>query len=237
METPTPKLARRAAVLLRAFAANFDGKTAPASIVERLGKLDLKTVADVLDRAEAAFNRTAPERLQARIAGLESELEKSRFKVKALTPSTPPKDDRTSSGEGGGFRRAWYQKRFPSRVCQCCRKHFLSSRADAKTCSPKCRVAYHRKLKANPELAAEHAGKFAAEAIPSGDIGKRKPRRGEPLSKYRADRLAMIREQKKSSDTGQWWNLPANISDGERARFEQIQNPEPRRKNQKARSR
>lgn len=32
--------------------------------------------------------------------------------------------------------------------------------------------------------------------------------------------LATIREQKKSSDTGQWWNLPANISDGELKRFE-----------------
>ncbi len=147
METPTPKLARRAAVLLRAFASNFDGKAAPASIVERLGKLDLKAVADVLDRAEVVLNRTAPERLQARIAELESELKKERSKVKDLTPSIPPKDDRTSSGEGGGFRRAWYQKRFPSRVCQNCRKHFLSARKDATTCSPKCRVALHRKRK------------------------------------------------------------------------------------------
>lgn len=222
METTPPKIARRAAVLLRAFAANFDGKTAPASIVERLGKLDLKAVADVLDRAENVLNRTAPDRLQARIAELESSLQRARRDVKALTPARQKPVKTTPGGEGGGFRRPYYMTRFPARVCLHCRKHFLSARPDAKTCSPKCRVAFHRKRKAKPDFAAKTAGKVAAEVIPSGPyLGKRKPRPGVPESASAATKREAIRAQAEHSDDGQWWKLPANLSDGELKRFEQ----------------
>jgi hypothetical protein len=34
---------------------------------------------------------------------------------------------------------------FQSKICPICRRAFLSRRADAKTCSPKCRTALHRR--------------------------------------------------------------------------------------------
>jgi hypothetical protein len=47
--------------------------------------------------------------------------------------------------EGGGFRVSVYREQFPPRRCANCRQLFLAARADAKTCSAKCRVALHRK--------------------------------------------------------------------------------------------
>lgn len=45
-------LARRAAKLLRAFACHFDGTTAPASLIQQLGALDLHAVARLLEDAQ-----------------------------------------------------------------------------------------------------------------------------------------------------------------------------------------
>jgi len=47
--------------------------------------------------------------------------------------------------EGGGFRNSVYQARFPARTCAHCRRKFLASRSDAKTCSKSCRVMLCRK--------------------------------------------------------------------------------------------
>jgi hypothetical protein len=48
----------------------------------------------------------------------------------------------------GGFRIRVYEDKFPSKKCAACRRLFLARRSDAKTCSPKCRVALHRKCNA-----------------------------------------------------------------------------------------
>lgn len=45
---------------------------------------------------------------------------------------------------GGGFRNAEYQRKFPALTCAHCRRKFLAKRADARTCSPSCRVMLSR---------------------------------------------------------------------------------------------
>jgi hypothetical protein len=59
-------------------------------------------------------------------------------------------DNRRRIGEGGGLKQAvvktFANEHVHSARCANCRRWFMSMRA-AKTCSPKCRVALHRRLK------------------------------------------------------------------------------------------
>lgn len=47
--------------------------------------------------------------------------------------------------EGGGIKAKVFRRVFDTKICANCRRTFISARADAVTCSPKCRTALHRK--------------------------------------------------------------------------------------------
>jgi hypothetical protein len=55
------------------------------------------------------------------------------------------RDHRNPYREGGGLKQRITSTAFETKICQHCRRAFLSRRADAKTCSPRCRTALHRK--------------------------------------------------------------------------------------------
>jgi hypothetical protein len=57
------------------------------------------------------------------------------------------RDHRNPYTEGGGPKDRVLKAVFETKICQNCRRAFLARRRDAKTCSPKCRTALHRKSK------------------------------------------------------------------------------------------
>jgi hypothetical protein len=145
--------AHTAAQLLRTLHINFDPTTgtAPASIIRRLYKLNLEDIARVLDGAPV----TRLPQLEAELADVRKRLEQTdqqatKLRRKIQRAAADVVDSR-SSGEGGGFRRAFYETTFPPIKCAVCRRNFRAGRRDAKTCSPKCRVALHRKALKSPE--------------------------------------------------------------------------------------
>jgi len=54
----------------------------------------------------------------------------------------------------GQLRLADYAQTVPPKVCENCRHLFVAKRADAKTCSPRCRLALHRKARRGSHPAA-----------------------------------------------------------------------------------
>jgi hypothetical protein len=73
------------------------------------------------------------------------------FEPSAPQPPQPdPKskyvrDHRSPYTEGGGLKQRVMKAVLETIICQNCRRAFLSRRRDAKTCSPRCRTAMHRK--------------------------------------------------------------------------------------------
>jgi len=63
----------------------------------------------------------------------------------AIAEPLPDDRRRLFSKAHGGFRVAAYQERFPARRCAYCRRLFMASRSDAKTCSASCRTMLSRR--------------------------------------------------------------------------------------------
>jgi predicted nucleic acid-binding Zn ribbon protein len=59
-------------------------------------------------------------------------------------PYVPNKDGTWTKGRKSTLSRADYVNKIPPKLCPCCGKLFIARRADAKTCSSKCRTALHR---------------------------------------------------------------------------------------------
>jgi hypothetical protein len=66
--------------------------------------------------------------------------------IRAIIEAPLPDDRRKLFSKAyGGFRVAAYQEKFPPKKCEHCRRMFLAKRADARTCSDKCRQALSRR--------------------------------------------------------------------------------------------
>ena len=67
--------------------------------------------------------------------------------IETLSSGIPEARRHLFSKSHSGFRQSVYAEKFPSKNCARCNKLFLSKRADALTCSTRCRVALSRKRK------------------------------------------------------------------------------------------
>jgi hypothetical protein len=72
------------------------------------------------------------------------EWRKIRHRTPYILDASSPNGWRRVKGQA---KREDYVAKMPPKVCEACGHLFVTGRRDAKTCSPRCRVALHRKLK------------------------------------------------------------------------------------------